>query len=160
MRKLNVNDDPVLEKENLLFEDGNNESEYDYHDYEVNVKPDREIQRQQNSKYNLFEKDDDYRKYEKIDSDRHDSKSEYRGRWDYATAKYRNRKAKKDINPFRRKSTNSYRSPSSSGQVVFYLLFFIALAVLFKWVILKNTGMTAVALFIIIIVVVGHLRDE
>lgn len=168
MRKLNVNDDPELEEENHLFEDAdeNNKSVYDYHDSEVNVKLDGEIQSQQNSKYNLFKKDDEYRRYEKIDSDRRDSKNEYRDRyvndrkWDCATTKYRNRKAKKNLNSFRRKSTNPYRSSSNSGQAVFYLLFFIALAVLFKWVILKNTGMTAVALFIIIIVVVGHLRDK
>lgn len=47
-----------------------------------------------------------------------------------------------------------------SKEVIFYILLFILVAVLFKYVILKNIGMTAVAVFIIILTVVGHLRDK
>lgn len=55
---------------------------------------------------------------------------------------------------------SSYSSNGNSKKVLFYIILFILIAVLFKWVILKNAGYTAVAMFVIIIVFMGHLRDK
>lgn len=47
-----------------------------------------------------------------------------------------------------------------SSEIIFYVILFILVAVLFKYVILKSVGMTAVAAFVIILTVVGHIRDK
>lgn len=64
-------------------------------------------------------------------------------------------------NTYRRDYGRSrFRRSGQSSEVIFYIILFILVAVLFKYVILKSVGMTAVAAFVIILTVVGHIRDK
>ena len=162
MRKLNVNDDPELEKENFLFEEEENRSNHTDYDYGINKGSVRQTQKQKNTEYTRHERDNN-NEYESCnqmvskwsDKGKHYNKfANNNNSWNKTATRYSR------FGSFRDKQRGFHKSSLNSGQEVIYLLFFIVLAVLFRWIILKNTGMTAVALFVIIIVVVGHLRDK
>lgn len=176
MRKMNLNDDiDILEEERIEQEyrrqqeaqerhRKQNTRDYyehsDYSDYAGDYNYSRRNKRRnEHPSYNYSVQHDNYY---------NDSRPRRRPIWGG------NRLRNRDNIPYNRRSDFAFRgnrgwnssgwgrrtNREGSGQVIFYIILFIALAVLFKWVILKNAGMTTVATLIVIVVFMGHLRDK
>lgn len=172
MRKMNLNDDiDILEEEQAQREYYEQQRAREYHDQRYN---DTNYKRNRRNDYNQRgtnsrKRNWDYDHYNNPDRDgyykgnyprKHSvwGRSYTRDNPNYVSGTHRRpffRRNNWDSSGWGRRTNRE-----GSGQVIFYIILFIAVAVLFKWVILKNTGMTAVATLIVIVVFMGHLRDK
>lgn len=155
MRKLNIENDPEIEKLDDI------ESKRVAED---KVFEEKEISYKQNkgNKDSVDTKDTEYTDNTAIVEDNYPKKNKVDKKRLQKIGSVNNTKKviQDSFSNKRRRNSSGGINLKGSGDLLFYIILFMVIAVLFKWVILKNPGYTAVAMFVIIIVFVGHLRDK